>query len=219
MSDAGMATAALDAEFGDDGACWRRNEDEQEVCRAACQDSLDAAAIEYPDISTCAGGGEEPTPTPTPDCADDIEPTGHEVGDIAEDIEGTDHNGDPFSLHAHCDRAVLYMSGALWDGGTIGMTAQLSEWHEQYEGQGLTIVVGLAENNANETPSTAELAELVEEYDLEYIVIADPAWSINNRYEQDSAIPTFVLFGPGAEIVHGDSDGVPDEDDIEASLP
>jgi len=79
------------------------------------------------------------------------------------------------------------------------------------------IVSMWAETNEGTTPTAEELMELANQYGITAPVVADPNWTVSNRYEQDGGIPTQNLIGPGMEIILVD-EWVSDSD-IEAALP
>jgi len=94
----------------------------------------------------------------------------------------------------------------------------LETLYQNYKDQGFIVIYAMAENSAGATPTTEELSAFSAEHGLTFPVVADSGWGIGNRFEQDNAIPTYNLLGPGMQVVQVDGGHINDAD-VEALLP
>lgn len=63
------------------------------------------------------------------------------------------------------------------------------------------IIQLMGEDKSGSPPDLDDVEKWVTKYDVTFPVLADPNWSVGNRYEKDGYIPTWTLMGPGLEIL------------------
>lgn len=184
----GMPTATLEASYGEGGLCWQ--EEDHELCRAACSDGLEMSC-----------------PDQTPQEADcgSLESTGNSEGDVAVDFQVPTQSGEPFQLHAHCDKVVLVVTSAIWEPATADEVDDLEALYQAKKDEGLMVVLLLAENNDGQTPSQDELKAYADTHGASFPVGADANFEIEGRFAKDNGIPSFTLIDRGA-VIHAADD-------------
>ncbi len=150
---------------------------------------------------------------PTGACADDVDPS------LLPDMTLVDQYGDEVRLYDFCGEAVLIHCDAFWNGAIFGMNDNLLDWHSRYADRGLIVVQAIAENGDSQTPDAEELADWADEYGMDFPVLADAGWALDEVFERDNGIPTVVLLDADLEVVFPDGSGAPTDAEIEAILP
>lgn len=98
----------------------------------------------------------------------------------------------------------------MWDGGTQEEAPPLEALGQELAGDGLVVIQALIEDVNNETPTSAELAEWADAYDLGILVVADPDRAGLSSFASGSiALPYRVLVDRGMTVVD-DSGGITD---------
>ena len=153
-------------------------------------------------------------------CRSSITSTGAAVGDTAPDFALSDQYGDPVRLHDFCDKLVLLDFGTQWCGTCQAKAPTVATWQATYGPYGFLAVTAQSENTSYATPTTADLLAWDKAYSSGHPVVADPSGSVDATYDpHSSSRPTYVLIGPGMEILSiGGSSSVKGAD-IEAALP
>ena len=155
---------------------------------------------------------------PIDSCHFDVSSTGNGVGQIAKNFTLKDMHGESVRLHDFCDRAVVVVVSAAWCGPCQSEAKWLAGMQDKYASRGLVVVTLLAENTSSQNPSTNDLSAWNNMAGYKSApVLADPNWSISDRFEEDGYIPTVSLIGPGMEVKKVDSNV--GESDIKAVLP
>ena len=72
---------------------------------------------------------------------------------------------------------------------------------------GLMVITLIGENDAGETPSTADLLGWAEQYASDFPVVADANFAYTSKFIAGSSIglPSMQLLGPNAEVISADS--------------
>lgn len=172
-----------------------------------------------------SGGGDDPggnDDTENIDC-EELTSSGVNKGDVLPELLGTDENGEPFSLHALCNRAVLFEVSTGWCGPCNQVAPHLQSLYEKYKDQGFEVVTVLAEGFRNGTKTTqADLKRWKSKHGLTHKVVAPSnvaARSILKKYWSDSrGFPSSKLMGPGM-VIHGAQAHSDKDDQIEGALP
>lgn len=63
------------------------------------------------------------------------------------------------------------------------------------------VIQALGENDSSVTPTQEDLQGWASEYGQTIPVVADAGWELENRFRQDSGIPSFTLIAPGGEVI------------------
>lgn len=217
----GTPTATIEAQYGEGGLCWDGDEDEQVLCRAACEDAMSVLAASYPEEPTCSESGEvrETTWGVDTECSGDIEETGTGEGEVSPDFALPDQHGDTIHLYDFCGRAVLLMADAAWSGAASQWTGHLGAMLDEYGDAGFDVVVLLGENAEGQDPTAQDLTAYAASVGLDVAVLADPGFGVVSRYGAVSEMPRFILFTTGAEIYELNSFYAVDFDIVEDALP
>lgn len=112
------------------------------------------------------------------------------------DLEFVAPDGSAFRLgDLYADgqnRLLLLSTSAGWCTACIEEQPSLVALHEQYASSGLVILVSIFENADFEPADAALAARWVEQYDLPFPVVADPAFIMDDYY--DSALTPMNMF-------------------------
>lgn len=157
----------------------------------------------------CAAGKHDKADDATDDSAEQpTDCTG--TGDFPQDVTFLDDHGDTVDPYDHCDDVVLISFGAMWDGASQEEAATLQDLHQELGGDGFVAIQALIEDMNNETPTSAELTDWADTYDLTFPVVADPDEAGLYSFASGSVfLPYRVLVGRGMHVVD-DSGGVTD---------
>ena len=81
------------------------------------------------------------------------------------------------------------------------------------------VITLIGENDASQTPSTADLLGWAEQYASDFPVVADPNFTYTSKFIAGSSIglPSMQLLGPNAEVIAADASVTRSQ--IEAVLP
>jgi thiol-disulfide isomerase/thioredoxin len=152
-------------------------------------------------------------------CRNDVESSGSggEPGDVAEQFRLVSQHGDKVRLHDFCGQVVVLKRSAGWCGACRASEGSLVALYDQFKDRGFMAVTLILETDTRgETADVDFLTGWAEQYGASHAIVADEGYG--NRFERDGGIPTYVLIGPGAEVVKVD-EGMPSAEDIEALLP
>jgi peroxiredoxin len=136
---------------------------------------------------------------------------GQEVGDVAGNFVLQDQHGNSVWLSDYCDKTVFIEGAAMWCPFCRQMAEDMSELYPKYKDRGLVFLTLLGENNefgSGIAPTTAELNEWADTFDLDTPVMADPGDKVFKQLWFWGGVPHGMLLTPGAVIKIDDGEVV-----------
>jgi peroxiredoxin len=134
---------------------------------------------------------------------------GGDPGDVVGNFKLQDQNGNTVWLSDFCDKTIFIEGAAMWCPYCRAMAKELGKLYPKYKDRGFTVLTLLIENNDFESavpPTTAELKEWADTFDLETPVLADPKGKIFDKLWRSGGLPMAKLLTPGAKIKIEDPD-------------
>ena len=133
-------------------------------------------------------------------------------GNFPSGVTFVDDHGDTVDPYSWCGNVVLVSFGAMWEGGSQAETGDLQSLYDELHGSGFIAVQALIENVDSQTPSSAELTEWEQTYDVSFPVVADPNSEGLYSFASGSiGLPYRVLVNREMQVTDSDG-GVSDAD-------
>jgi peroxiredoxin len=148
--------------------------------------------------SACSGGGSGPGDVAG--CSK-VQPAGFPtttmgtaVGDTAPDFKLHDKNGVDHCVRDFTGKVVLINVAAGWCGPCKQEMPSIEAVYEQYRDQGFEVVQAMIDGfQYPSTPTEQFLQQWVQNYHLQFTVLADPSGLVFGQYNTQDAIPISVI--------------------------
>lgn len=142
-------------------------------------------------------------------CEETPSSAGYAVGEVSPDFELSDQHGESLRLSDFCANTVLLVGCSMWSACN---QETLEAWSLEYRAQGLTIISLMAENESEETPTSADLLSWAEQHSITHPILRDPDAEITVAYlTADSdfsgsyGIPSMQVLSPGMVVERVDA--------------
>ncbi len=125
---------------------------------------------------------------------DDIIPDDDDDGQALNNYSWTNDEGDTVELYDYMGDVVMLNVGAGWCVPCRDDAPKLEEdLYQPYKDQGFTIIELIVEDDLYQNPGEEFLQSWRDEYDLSYVICADPEWTLEPYFDMLSLPFALIL--------------------------